>query len=163
MQACGSKKYIYPFPLVCSFVCWWRVRLHLGRTAASRSLNFYFIISAYPMQTSLLRIAPLFLVLSLSLQGCKKPAPPDAPPAPPPAQLAPPQTAPANAVPVSDEDASAAMEKNAASAPPFDYASVPETRSAIPPFPYLTCPAPPSTCPSRCARRPRSRSPRAWM
>ncbi len=82
------------------------------------------------MQAPLPRIAPVVLLLCLSLQACKKPAP-----------VAPPAPGVADSAPATPTAAPAPL-ANAAPAPaaPFDFNSVPEAKGAIPPFPYVDTP-----------------------
>jgi OOP family OmpA-OmpF porin len=95
------------------------------------------------MTTKLLRLAPAVILVSLSLQACKKPAAPPTQPAPTTAASAAPAPvaqAVAAAAPQSEADVIAALEQEAASPTTFDFNAIPEAKTAIPPFPYVAFP-----------------------
>jgi OOP family OmpA-OmpF porin len=82
------------------------------------------------MNRNLLRLAPVVVVLSLSLQACKKHAAP------------PTQPAAASAEPAQVAQAPVAASQPSAAAPetPFDFNTIAEAKGPIPPFPYVDLP-----------------------
>ncbi len=90
------------------------------------------------MNVKFCRLAPVLILLCLSVQGCKKPVTPAVTASAEPA----PATAPAaTAAPQTQADVLAALEREAASPTSFDFSTVPESTTAIPPFPYVAFPA----------------------
>lgn len=91
------------------------------------------------MNTKLFRLAPVVILLSLSLQACKKPAP--APAVTASAEPVTSATPAATAAPQSEAEIIAGLKRDAASPTSFDFSTVPESTTAIPPFPYVDFPA----------------------